>query len=421
MQLLSKPWRFALAAIMICASIPASATMWKWSQTAATNSSSDSTINWAEGQAPSSVNDSARAVMAAIAKYRDDVSGSAPSNAILEVGGTSTAYTLTSNQTITANTNGFTVTFRVGSGLTNGAAVTLAVDSQTARAIQGINGTNLTGGELVEGSTYTVTYFATAAKWLLHNFYYGSPGVPPASIQAYAGTTAPSGYLLAYGQCVSRTTYAALFAIISTTYPGTGACTGSEFGIPDLRGRVIAGQDDMGGGGSANRLQDAGSDSLNGDTLGDTGGAETETLSEAELDAHSHSSTGLDLAGHSHDEGSLAVSGSSHTHSFSDSDSGDVTFNDSSWVDSVSSGSNVADGGGGLSVITSVSGNTGTLTGSVSIDISGTTGSANPAHTISGNTGSADPAVSGDTADAGSGTAFAKVQPTIILNYIIKF
>ena len=46
-------------------------TFFKWSRTAAANATADSTINWAEGQSPSSVNDSARALMAAAAKYRD--------------------------------------------------------------------------------------------------------------------------------------------------------------------------------------------------------------------------------------------------------------------------------------------------------------------------------------------------------------
>ena len=48
---------------------------WKWSRTAASNATADGSINWAEGQAPSTVNDSARAMMAAASKYRDDVAG----------------------------------------------------------------------------------------------------------------------------------------------------------------------------------------------------------------------------------------------------------------------------------------------------------------------------------------------------------
>jgi hypothetical protein len=50
-------------------------TLYKWSQTAPLDAIADSTINWAEGQAPSSINDSARTMMAATAKYRDDIAG----------------------------------------------------------------------------------------------------------------------------------------------------------------------------------------------------------------------------------------------------------------------------------------------------------------------------------------------------------
>jgi hypothetical protein len=56
-----------------------------WSQTAANNATADSTVNYAEGQAPSSLNDSARAAMASVAKFRDDTNGS------ITTGGTSTA------------------------------------------------------------------------------------------------------------------------------------------------------------------------------------------------------------------------------------------------------------------------------------------------------------------------------------------
>ena len=49
--------------------------LYKWSQTAENNATADSSINWQEGQAPSSVNDSGRAMMASIAKHRDDIAG----------------------------------------------------------------------------------------------------------------------------------------------------------------------------------------------------------------------------------------------------------------------------------------------------------------------------------------------------------
>jgi microcystin-dependent protein len=98
-------------------------------------------------------------------------------------------------------------------------------------------------------------------------------------VAAYAGATAPSGWLLCFGQAISRTTYAALFALVGTTYgAGDGSTT---FNVPDLRGRVVAGQDDMGGT-SANRLTGA-SGGVDGDVLGGTGGAEQHTLTMPEL------------------------------------------------------------------------------------------------------------------------------------------
>ena len=65
-------------------------TLYKWSQTAASNATADPSINWQEGQAPSSVNDSARAMMASVAKHRDDIAGA------IVTGGTATAYTVSS-------------------------------------------------------------------------------------------------------------------------------------------------------------------------------------------------------------------------------------------------------------------------------------------------------------------------------------
>jgi len=111
--------------------------------------------------------------------------------------------------------------------------------------------------------------------------------MPTASIMPYAGSSAPTGYLLCDGAAISRSTYSTLFGLLATTYgSGDGSST---FNIPDLRGRVIAGQDDMGGA-SANRLTGL-TGGVNGDNLGAFGGLEDHQLTIAEMPAHGHGST----------------------------------------------------------------------------------------------------------------------------------
>ena len=72
-----------------------------------------------------------------------------------------------------------------------------------------------------------------------------SGGTPAGAITAFAMSTAPSGWLKCNGQAVSRTTYAALFSAIGTTY-GSGDGT-TTFTLPDLRGEFIRGWDDSRG------------------------------------------------------------------------------------------------------------------------------------------------------------------------------
>ncbi len=108
--------------------------------------------------------------------------------------------------------------------------------------------------------------------------------VPAGTVLPFAGTAAPTGFLLCYGQALSRTDYADLFAAIGTTH-GTGDGS-TTFNVPDLRGRVAGGRDDMGGT-AANRLTTGGS-GIAGTTLGAAGGAETVTLTIAQMPNHNH-------------------------------------------------------------------------------------------------------------------------------------
>ena len=103
--------------------------------------------------------------------------------------------------------------------------------------------------------------------------------IPTGFVGCYAGSTPPVNTVEAYGQAVSRVTYSKLFSQIGTTHgAGDGSTT---FNLPDLRGRVMVGLDNMGGS-AASRI-----------TAASVGGAETHTLTVAQMPSHAHSeSTG---------------------------------------------------------------------------------------------------------------------------------
>ncbi|MCP4385332.1 MAG: hypothetical protein GY798_28630 [Hyphomicrobiales bacterium] len=131
-----------------------------WSKTAADNDDADAGINWTENQAPSTVNNSARGEMAAIAKYVDDRDGG------LVATGTN-IITVTTNQSLSAShiAAGLTLSFRAVN--TNTGAVTFNPDSTGAVAIVDQSGNALTGGEIVAGSMVTVMYNSNTSKWHL--------------------------------------------------------------------------------------------------------------------------------------------------------------------------------------------------------------------------------------------------------------
>lgn len=272
-------------------------TLYKWSQIPGTNATADATINWAEGQAPSSINDSARGMMAALAKYRDDAAGA------IVTSGTSTSYTVSSYEGFDslAHLGGQMIAFTPH--VTNGATVTLNVDSLGARPLRSAPNSELQSGVLIQGTPYVATYNNSDGAFYLHGFYGNPYSVPLGGMLDFVGTTAPnSSFVLPFGQPISRTTYAPLFNLIGTTY-GTGDGS-NTFNVPDLRGRIAAGADNMGGT-AASRLTIS-YFGANAGVLGAVGGGESHVLSTGEMPMHTH---GVSDPGHAHAVGTILVQG----------------------------------------------------------------------------------------------------------------
>lgn len=99
---------------------------------------------------------------------------------------------------------------------------------------------------------------------------------PVGSIFLYGASAIPTGFLDCDASAVSRTTYAALFAVIGTVWgAGDGVTT---FNVPDMRGRAPIGRGSGAG--------------LTARALADSGGAETHPLVKAELPTHVHTIVG---------------------------------------------------------------------------------------------------------------------------------
>ncbi len=245
-------------------------TLYKWSQVASSDATADSTINWAEGQAPSSVNDSARAMMAATAKYRDDIAGA------IVTSGTSTAYTVSSYQVFDtlARLGGQMVAFTPHT--TNGATVTLNVDALGAKPLRSSPSVELLAGTIIQGTPYVAVYNSSDAVFYLQGFFGNPYNIPLGAGMDYWLPTAPnSSFVFPTGQAISRTTYSAMFAAMGTTY-GTGDGS-TTFNLPDKTGRVSAMLE-----ASATRLT-SGFFGGNSTSLGAIGGAESQTLTLAQL------------------------------------------------------------------------------------------------------------------------------------------
>lgn len=219
--------------------------------------------------------------LASTSMFREDIAGA------IVTGGTSTAYTVASYRgyNTLAELNGNITAFTPHA--TNGATVTLNVDGLGAKPLRSAPTIELPAGVLVAGTPYVVLYNHADGVFYLQNSFFGNPyNIPIGGCIDFFGATAPnSALVMPYGQAISRTVYATLFALLGTTFgPGDGSTT---FNVPDIRGRVVAGADGMGGA-SAGRLTDpvAGIDAL-----GDAGGSQSRALGTANLPPYTPTGT----------------------------------------------------------------------------------------------------------------------------------
>ncbi len=173
-----------------------------WSKTAATNSTADAGINWAEGQDPASVNNSARGMMAATKKWAEDFGGA------LAAGGSANALTVTTKQILSSGhvTDGLRILLKATADNTS-ATVTFAPDSLTAANIKRADGSALAVGSIKSGMYLDLVYNSGSSEWRCAN-------IPPLSV--ISGGGAGVGIVL----LTSGTVAAATLDIVLTTYTG---------------------------------------------------------------------------------------------------------------------------------------------------------------------------------------------------------
>lgn len=230
---------------------------------------------------------------------------------------------------------------------------------------------------------------------------------PAGVINMWATTTAPTSWLLCDGTAVSRTTYAALFAVISTTY-GTGDGS-TTFNVPNLKGKVPVGRD---------------SADTSFDTMGELGGSKTHTLSSAEMPIHTHTQDSHNHTqnSHNHTQNSHNHTQNSHTHTTDTQGShnhggsvgtGEFLYRDGAY----NTGYNSWVGG----VYLAITWNGGTAyAGSHAHNVNGNT-ATNIAQTATNIAQTAtNIATTATNQNTGGGQPHNNLQPYIVINYIIK-
>ena len=241
----------------------------------------------------------------------------------------------------------------------------------------------------------------------LKDYYY----IPPATIFPFAGEIEPAGWVFCDGATYGTADHPNLFDAIGYQYGGSG----SDFIVPDLRGRVIAGRDMDNGGGTSGRLDNFTS---SGTVSGVADGSQNHALSTSELPSHDHGTSSI--------SGGVANLAGGHTHSSitdaANTDHAHGIINSPAGFANVFRNSNVVDTQGLTRYRTSQR-NIVVNAAHAGMAIGGMTNNQTHAHTFTTNSaGSHTHTVSGNvvTNAAGGGNAHNIVQPTMVMNYIIK-
>ncbi|CAO4140662.1 phage tail protein [Methylorubrum extorquens] len=280
-----------------------------FSTNAAENATAAAPIYWPEGMPAKAVNDSGREVMAALARWRADNCG------VLGATMVGNAVSLATLQGIKEShfAGGFSVSFATTQA--NTGAMTLNIDNTGAKPWRRPRGVEFAPGDIMPLVIHIVVWSPAQNAYVSLSPTFDVPG----SIQAFATVDAiPPGWVECDGRQLSRSDYAALFAVCGTTYgAGNGSTT---FNAPDIRGRSLFGRD-----AGAGRLTGAGG---LGGSVGSSGGSEAVTLNENQMPSHGHGgSTGS--AG-SHDHGGGTGQAGQHSHGGSTGGAGAHTHSASS-------------------------------------------------------------------------------------------
>jgi len=321
----------------------------------------------------------------------------------------------TANITLSSDTTTTMPLVDINGGAIDGTTVGVASPSSVAATTLTASGATTLNGDVTLGNASADTITVTGTMAGIDNKS-GMTG----EIRMWGGTSAPTGWLLCDGASVSRSTYAALYAITGDAFGnGDGSST---FNVPDMEGRSPVGVGTGAGGGAeaaTGGTVPAGGSALTARSLGEWTGAEV--LSTAQLAEHSHTaasttpgSTGS-AGSHSHSSAAHVHTSAAHVHS-SAAHSHNVV-NTHLYGRTGATGSTVAVGGdatnwGNTTTGTTTPGNTGSTT-------PGNTGSTTPGST--GTTGSHSHSIAAHThtiANTGSTSKFT--TPIMCVNFIIK-